>query len=258
MHGIQGYWHPHTSSVDFCEENYQFTPFITELYNAITSLLTISLFPLIGLFYSNPTMEKRFTFQYVIMISCGIGSFLLHTTLSSEYQASDELPMLWMTTAFLYTFLDLDASVYQPRTALFRFATWLQPYRPKLPAILIILSIVQTLFYISMQKYYIVFILTYSTMVTAIVLWSWHFSQSSVIVAYLFYRAISSYLILGFSLWLYEMLYCGPELIWFYKNITHGATFHILWHLGAALGTYLEICLLIVVRLQSKKKKCSH
>lgn len=93
MNPAEGFWLPHTASVDFCEPNYLHTPYVAELFNAVTSLLTISLFPCLGALYSNPTGQRRFVLQYLIMFACGVGSFLLHATLRAEFQAADEVSM---------------------------------------------------------------------------------------------------------------------------------------------------------------------
>ena len=85
---MQGAWEPHTSSVDFCEPNYLFNPYIAEVersvvfysispqfHNAWSSLTFISLFAVVGYFCSNPTGELRFTLMYLI-------AFIIGTTLN--------------------------------------------------------------------------------------------------------------------------------------------------------------------------------
>ena len=61
-----GLWLPHSSSIDFCEENYEITPYIVEFHNTWSSIF-IALLPLVGYFKSNPMNEIRFKFAYLIL-----------------------------------------------------------------------------------------------------------------------------------------------------------------------------------------------
>ena len=98
---IEGFWGSKTSSVNFCEADYLHSAYIAEFHNAWTSLIFIWL-PLVGLYYANPTKEWRFVWAYIQLIITGIGSVILHTTLTSAGQQADEIPMLWMCSAILY------------------------------------------------------------------------------------------------------------------------------------------------------------
>jgi len=247
--GCIGHWCPHTSSVDFCEEDYKYSPWVAEIYNALTSLFTISLFPLFGLVYSNPTREWRFTLQYLVMITCGVGSFLLHATLGATWQASDELPMLLLVDLFLFTLLDLPADGTYPRKSwLHAAALKVQPWRPWLPSGLAVFVAFQIMFYWTFQSFYAVFIAHYTSLVLLLIAWSWYFSTTHPLLKSLFSRSMFSYLVVGVVWWLVDMNFC----VFLSNNIykwTGGATFHVLWHFGAAYGTYLEILLLVSLRI---------
>ena len=270
-----GFWLPHTASVDFCEPNYLHTPFIAEVFNAFTSLGTISLFPLLGAFYSNPTGQRRFLLQYVIMISCGLGSFLLHATLRAEFQAADELPMLWLNYAFLFAFLDLPPPLYlgpaiAPAPAPGDKSVKSPPRAPSssssssssssfLAAGMALLAALQTAVYCRFQAQYWVFISAYSLLVAVIVLLSLFFAHCAPpgmpgvnysLRRLLFTMSISSYLLVGFALWAYEMAACDSLLPLY--ALTRGCSFHILWHLGASMGTYLEIQFLILLTVEGR------
>jgi dihydroceramidase len=86
------YWEPHTSSIDFCEENYLHSNYIVEIHNVWSSLLGISLFGIIGLIYHpNLNHEKRNLLAYWILVLIGIGSAGLHGSLHWIFQSSDEV-----------------------------------------------------------------------------------------------------------------------------------------------------------------------
>ena len=246
---VAGLWLPHTSSVDFCEANYLLDYRVAEPFNAITSLAFISLPPVLGLLYSNPLNETRFRLQYWVMIICGVGSALLHGTLKATFQASDELPMLYMNTLFLFTFMDLPARAYSG-SALHGLSMHIQPLRPVLPVAMFSLAALQTVLYFHTQQIYAVFIVTYSLLVAMVVLLSHHFAKSDPLLSWLFWRSILSYLVVGFGLWVLDMQ-CSEGLKALYASLspwTGGMTLHVVWHFGASLGTFLEVLFLIKLR----------
>lgn len=252
----RGLWLPHTSSVDFCEANYLIDYRVAEPFNAITSLLFISLPPILGLLYSDPLRETRFRLQFWVMVICGVGSALLHGTLHAAFQASDELPMLYMNTLFLFSFIDLPASAYKG-SVLHDLSLYIQPHRPALPFFMFILAVLQTILYFRTQQIYAVFITTYSFLVAIIVLLSHHFSKKDHLLKWLFWRSIFFYLVVGFGLWVFDM-HCGAGLRAIYAQLspyTGGITLHVVWHLGASVGTYLEVLFLIRLRAISTKTK---
>jgi len=100
-HQIEGFWGNKTSSVNFCEEDYVYSTYIAEFHNTWTSLIFVWL-PLLGLLRSNPSKEWRFVWAFIQLIITGIGSVILHTTLTAAGQQADEIPMLWMCSAIFY------------------------------------------------------------------------------------------------------------------------------------------------------------
>jgi dihydroceramidase len=89
-----GFWGPpHTSSIDFCEENYAVTPFVAEFHNTWSSI-PIAFVGLFGYLYANPTKEVRFSVMYLVFFVIGLGSVMLHATLMKFPQSFDEIPMV--------------------------------------------------------------------------------------------------------------------------------------------------------------------
>lgn len=91
------YWGNPTATIDWCEENYLFTPYIAEIINALTNVG----FVLLAIHHIYSTFKNKHGLLYIFIslgfASVGIGSFMFHSTLQYEHQMMDELPMVWVT-----------------------------------------------------------------------------------------------------------------------------------------------------------------
>ncbi|ORX72982.1 alkaline phytoceramidase [Linderina pennispora] len=108
-----GYWGDITSSVDWCEENYEWTPYIAEFFNAWSSLAMVFLGESCA--HMNPTGHKGFTVLSRTITVVGIGSWLFHATLKYQMQMLDELPMLWSVATALYMTLVTQTNISTQR-----------------------------------------------------------------------------------------------------------------------------------------------
>lgn len=225
MEASDGYWLPHTSSIDFCEENYAHLKSVVELHNTWSSLAGISFFGLVGLWKGNPTKEYRYSLGYLILFLIGVGSAGLHGTLHWVFQSSDELPMIYLVTLMNFMAVEFDSPLGNPKY-------------PKLTVILTILMLVNTLIYYIFQHLYLVFIATYTSIS------SYHLylvyslvhqrNKGGALSKKLSRWSVMSYLG-SFVLWLVDMFHCE------FSKLGKGMTFHIIWHFGAGLGAYLGI-----------------
>jgi Alkaline phytoceramidase (aPHC). len=137
-----------------------------------------------------------------------------------------ELPMIYLVT--LMNFMAVEFASPQGK-----------PKYPKLPLILLILVLVNTLIYYKFQHLYLVFIATY----TAITSYHLYLVYSLIyknnagghISKKLSRWSVISYLG-SFVLWLVDMFYCE-----FSSLLGIGMTFHVIWHFGAGFGAYLGI-----------------
>uniref|UniRef100_M4BLT0 Alkaline phytoceramidase n=1 Tax=Hyaloperonospora arabidopsidis (strain Emoy2) TaxID=559515 RepID=M4BLT0_HYAAE len=97
-----GFWGPPTSTIDWCELNYQYSFYIAEFWNTISNLLFV-LLGLYGLYRSiKLRFERRFHVQFIGVMVTGFGSAMFHGTLQHVYQQCDETPMVWSVLAWLY------------------------------------------------------------------------------------------------------------------------------------------------------------
>jgi dihydroceramidase len=178
-----GYWEPHSSSVDFCESNYRFSPYLVELHNAWSSLLGIAWFGALGLWQTttktttmtttrsrtnrssgtgmmvrrphqhqhqhHPLTEWRVRISFAVLLWIGLGSTLLHGTLHWIFQSSDELPMLYIVLCELYSMVEMASPPGRSRY-------------PWLPIVVWLVAIWNTVFYYVFQDWYWVFLVNFS------------------------------------------------------------------------------------------------
>ncbi|KAK9719740.1 hypothetical protein K7432_004618 [Basidiobolus ranarum] len=97
--GYPGYWGSSTSSVDWCETNYEYNYYVAEMFNTFSSLAMVVIGELGAWLHPKAEISYRIAFRLVAVV--GWGSLLFHCTLKYETQMLDELPMCW-TAAMLY------------------------------------------------------------------------------------------------------------------------------------------------------------
>jgi dihydroceramidase len=111
-----GFWGPPTSSVDWCEINYEHTPYVCEFFNTLSSLALV-VAGAAGALLHRKVLETRFLLAFAGLSVVGLGSIAFHATLRFELQMLDELPMLYAVILLVYILLE-DG----PRP---RFGRWL-------------------------------------------------------------------------------------------------------------------------------------
>ncbi|KIO27981.1 hypothetical protein M407DRAFT_243175 [Tulasnella calospora MUT 4182] len=100
-----GPWGNHTSSLDWCEDNYTHSTHIAEFYNTLSNIPFI-LLGLWGMYTAsklNTPAKLRIMFAQSFISIIGVGSFIFHGTLLWHAQVMlDELPMIWSGAVFMY------------------------------------------------------------------------------------------------------------------------------------------------------------
>lgn len=100
--------------VDWCEANYAVTPHVAEWWNTVTSLAMVAM-GLLGAWRVRGH-ETRFGVGMVGLAAIGLGSAAFHGTLLRFAQAADELPMLWVGLACIWTLADRARGPGEGRT----------------------------------------------------------------------------------------------------------------------------------------------
>ncbi len=155
--------------------------------------------------------------------------------------------MLWQNLTFLYALKEMK----KQSTSSFTYAL-----------LAVFVGLVQTVLYYTYQSFYAFFLFSYISSVVVIVFWTGYLAfdlehsatkgKDSAVYDHrykLWTGALFYYVIVGASLWVFEMNFCDM-LLPYYLNTT-GLSLHVVWHFGAAFGTYLVTVFLIVVRLQT-------
>lgn len=90
-----GIWGEPTSTLNWCEEDYNITPYVAEFVNTFTNLIFMWLgFKGIRKCIANG-FSPALTLSFVGYVVIGLGSMAFHGTLWYSMQLADELPMIW-------------------------------------------------------------------------------------------------------------------------------------------------------------------
>jgi dihydroceramidase len=166
------------------------------VHNAWTSLF-FSFLALVGLVFSNVTREKRFTVAYLQLFFTGLGSVVLHSTLTAWGQSMDEVPMLWLAAMIVFCLIEAHASPGRPRV-------------PGLPIFYVLFAFSQTVVYYAFRHLYIIFLISYVSLVVVIIVWTYQLSTMPLCnpLRWTMFRiSILSYVVLGVTLWFVFMCY---------------------------------------------------
>eukprot|EP00039_Didymoeca_costata_P019324 m.337072 g.337072 ORF g.337072 m.337072 type:complete len:256 (-) comp18039_c0_seq1:1390-2157(-) len=103
-----GYWGNVTSTIDWCETNYEHSVYIAEYWNSYSSLVLF----LAGLINFASCLQEgyelRFLLYSIAVMIVGLGSFAFHATLLFEYQLLDELPMMYASSIWWFIWFEYE------------------------------------------------------------------------------------------------------------------------------------------------------
>jgi dihydroceramidase len=111
-----GVWGAVTSSIDWCELNYDVTVYICEFSNCLSSGAIMAA-GVAGLALHWRVLETRFALAFLAIFAVGLGSVGFHATLHHEWQMADEVPMLW--SALIMTWILIESEREE------KFGPWL-------------------------------------------------------------------------------------------------------------------------------------
>ncbi|OXA52326.1 alkaline ceramidase 3 [Folsomia candida] len=104
------FWGTPTSTLDWCEINYEVSPFIAEFWNTLSNLGMI-IPPLIGIYQiMRHGLERKFVLTMASIMLVGVGSWAFHMTLRYSMQLLDELPMVLGNTVLIYQLSEIRKS----------------------------------------------------------------------------------------------------------------------------------------------------
>ncbi|XP_064639197.1 alkaline ceramidase 3-like [Lineus longissimus] len=221
-----GFWGEVTSTIDWCENNYEVHHYIAEFWNTVSNCLLI--IPAItGLVLSiKDKAETRFILCYIGLLVVGLGSWCFHMTLRYEMQLLDELPMLWGGSCLIYSIIEVGA---KPNVHNKTVIAVLTSY----------CSIVTLIYLISPQS--LLFQLAFGLLVTINMLAplplfrKYQYSKGLAVASYVAYFS-------AFLVWIIDTNFC-PHVRLFRENmfspIRPFTQLHAWWHAGAGMGTYM-------------------
>ncbi|KAF8514763.1 ceramidase-domain-containing protein [Gautieria morchelliformis] len=244
------FWGEVTSTLDWCEQNYQFSSYIAELANTLSNIFTVGL----ALHGCRKAVAQSLPTRYFASFAgfglVGIGSFAFHATLLYEAQLADELPMIYVCSQSLYVLFETAPGAIHDSSR-----------RKPLAAIIIIFDLIFTLLYswyrnpIFHQAVFAILMLAVAARATILSRrTSTPISVSTrYIIIKIFWTGSLSFIV-GFIIWNLDNAYCDTLKVW-KAGMGWPAAFvlegHAWWHLMTAVGVYL-----MLVGVQCKLSSC--
>ncbi|CAN8099532.1 unnamed protein product [Discula destructiva] len=106
-----GFWGSQTATLNWCEEDYNITPYIAEFFNTATNLI----FMYLGILGLRDCLRygaaKVYLVAFAGYIVVGLGSMAFHASLKYSMQLADELPMIYTTCIMAYATFSYDRSL---------------------------------------------------------------------------------------------------------------------------------------------------
>jgi len=247
--GYSPAWGPPSSTLNFCEEDYEFTPYIAELFNTLTNLTDIGL-GIKGLINSRKLGENGLgsKLAYLALINLGIASSLFHSSLKYSTQMCDEFSMLIATFIVFYRLLSFSQTTIAPSVLI-----------GSLCALMLVVIVAQTTTGESTVQQ-IVF--------TGMVYWLWHicfklignFDRGEAVKRKMRWMAISgiAFFVTGHACWATDFYACDG-LRELRRNIgmpwAAVLELHGFWHIFTGIGVYIFMGLVECLRSAQGRNK---
>jgi dihydroceramidase len=229
------FWGEPTSTVDWCEANYEQTRYIAEFFNTLSSVCIVAA-GVLGLYWHHQRLEKRFLLCFASVTLVGLGSMAFHGTLQFELQLLDELPMLYSAIIMVYILLENKSESRSRR----RFGPWL----PLVLALHAILVTSLSAFTRGSLQFYL-FHVSFGTLEFASLYGVYRVqrARNDRRLSRLFRQGIVAYAV-ALALWLTDLKLCDLLSVELPRLGIPNPQLHAAWHILVSYGFY---CLLLVV-----------
>ncbi|KAI9905699.1 hypothetical protein PsorP6_014244 [Peronosclerospora sorghi] len=238
---LVGFWGPPTSTIDWCELNYEYTYYIAEFWNTISNIffVLLGLYGLYGTFKMG--LETRFQIQIVGVMAIGLGSAMFHGTLQYVYQQCDETPMIWSVLVWIYIVYNNEIERIPIKNA-----------RKYVIAHLTITGVVFTVLH-AIYRFTTVFQWFFSVLaILAAVRLCGHYLEVKDSTARAVARSYVLTGLLGSACWLIDYHYCHVV-----RGLPVNPQAHAWWHTFMGISSYQGLVFMEYVRMSQLKKKVS-
>lgn len=236
---IEGYWGKPTSTLDWCERNYEVSPYIAEFWNTISNV-AIFLPPFIGIFQINKlNLERRYMLAFAAVAVVGFGSWAFHMTLLYPMQLADEFPMVWSTSVMTYLQFTLSRSPKLP-------TNW------SLLAMCFLYSFAYSIFYLAFTNplvHQVTYAIGLYYLLIKSLLFTWNTVRCKTCSRIVY--AVWFLLHFAFFLWNIDNHFC-PQLEHLRANLSSGlrpgTQLHAVWHILTGIAGYIHVLFLLHAR----------
>lgn len=235
----EGYWGSPTSTLDWCERNYEISPYIAEFWNTISNF-AIFLPPFIGMYQIYKlNLERRYMIAFIAVAVVGFGSWAFHMTLLYPMQLADEFPMVWSTSVMTYLQFTIRRSPGSP-------INW------PLIAVCFLYAFAYSLFYLAFTNP-LVHQVTYAIGLYFLLIKSLLFTRNSVQCKTCSCIVYSVWILLhvAFFLWNIDNHFCAQlETIreQLPTGLRPGTQLHAVWHILTGTAAYIHVLFLLHAR----------
>lgn len=238
----KGLWGNPTSTIDWCESNYEVSYYIAEFWNTVSNFIIV-LLSLTGYIYAKKdNLETRFLVINLFSLLVGIGSALFHGTLLYHTQLMDEIPLLYGTACFIYIMKEVSSP---PNTS----------NKPCIITLTITCAVVTTLYILINNP--LIFQLSFTAMAIICLYYSFQIVRKYKHSQLLFRIGLVLFIIAAI-LWVTDRVFCNDfksmrmRVGYPLKPLIQG---HAWWHFFMMLAIYLGLLFNIHARSCYLKKE---
>ncbi|CAM1296455.1 ACER3 (predicted) [Pycnogonum litorale] len=239
-----GVWGRPTSNIDWCELNYEVTPYMAEFWNTVSNLCIMV--PALNGAISSWTgnFDRKYTLTFLSVFLVGVGSTLFHMTLKYEMQLCDELPMVFSAICVIYCQID---NICQGQPDIMQ----------KTLICLIVSACTLTLIYIGLNNP-IFYQLAYGVILSMVSILELYIERYICSKRHLMLGSAISFVV-AVTLWILDNILCS-DLTAFRRDrlvpslLIPLSQFHALWHCSIGVSVYLVIIHNHTARLAQKSK----